>query len=191
MYVYSYSPCLQGGTDDLYHVSSIKRCQTMAFAKVCRLKYKNTMTNNVISLTHCHALAVLPIWQKQQNFITTVQGKLFLLSRNITVACLRRDGRVHDICSLIQTTGHCMVLIYYNNAHFWLVGHYLTCWKCLFWFLICVGFFAPTPHLLPTRPLTWFISDRVADWSLEKLSKMAGTMFVIFVSLIEYTVGFM
>ena len=51
------------------------------------------------------------------------------------------------------------------------------------------GLFRPVPHLPPTHPLTWCISNRAVN-HLKKLSKqMVGNLLVIFMAPIEYTVA--
>ena len=51
------------------------------------------------------------------------QGWPFLPSGDLTVAGLMQDGRVHNVRSLMQTTGHCIVVIYYINQLFWPIDH--------------------------------------------------------------------
>ena len=43
------------------------------------------------------------------------QGWPFLPSRDLIVARLTRDGRVHNVHSPIETNGHRTVVIYYMN----------------------------------------------------------------------------
>ena len=111
-YVYLHSPCHQGGNNDIGRFSSIKHW----------FQY-NLTTWNIRMQSHYHMMPFNTVsyinYTKTSKEHAQIQHNKqvwsFLPSRDIIVARLRWDRHIHNVHSLIETTSHCMVLIYCIN----------------------------------------------------------------------------